>query len=177
MRIIAGKLKGQNFNAPKGTKTHPMSDKVRGGLFNSLGDIGGLSVLDTFSGSGALSFEAVSRGASSSVAIEADSKACKIIKANLTELGLNKQIKVSEAYVKSWLSTSEGKTFDIILADPPYDDLNIPSLQKLPNFLKTKGILVLSWPGHIDTLELSGLEIVKNKNYGDAQLVFYRKIS
>jgi 16S rRNA (guanine966-N2)-methyltransferase len=177
MRIIAGKLKGLNFTAPKGNKTHPMSDKIRGGLFNALGDIEGLSVLDAFSGSGALSIEAISRGASSVSAVEADPKACRVIRANIAELGLNRQIKATEAYVKSWLSTNEGRTYDIILADPPYDDLNFTTIEQLPNFLKTTGILVLSWPGKAEKLKLAGLEIVKNKDYGDAQLVFYKKIS
>ncbi|MBX4199607.1 RsmD family RNA methyltransferase, partial [Candidatus Saccharibacteria bacterium] len=53
MRIISGQLKGRNFASPRGHKTHPMSDKMRGALFNILGDIEGLSFLDAFSGSGA----------------------------------------------------------------------------------------------------------------------------
>jgi 16S rRNA (guanine966-N2)-methyltransferase len=67
MRVVAGSLKGRIFNEPSGHQTHPMSEKVRGALFNALGDIEGLSVLDAFAGSGALSFEAVSRGAKSVV--------------------------------------------------------------------------------------------------------------
>ncbi|HET8991848.1 MAG TPA: 16S rRNA (guanine(966)-N(2))-methyltransferase RsmD [Candidatus Saccharimonadales bacterium] len=177
MRIIAGRYKGLNFNAPKGARTHPMSDKARGGLFNALGDIEGLEVLDCFSGSGALAIEAISRGARSAVAIDADSRAVKIIKDTLTQLKLTKEIKVSQAYVKSWLSTNKDKTFDLILVDPPYDDLNFTTIKRLPLHLKESGVLVLSWPGSHDPLKLSGLQIVKNKHYGDAQLVFYRKIS
>ncbi len=177
MRIIAGQLKGLNFNAPKGAKTHPMSDKVRGGLFNALGDIEGLDILDAFSGSGALSFEAISRGAYTCTAVEADIKAYRVTKENIRLLKLERKVKVSNAYLKSWLNTNTGKTFDIVLADPPYNDLNVPSLIRLVEHIKPKGILVLSWPGDQETLELHGMVNIKNKVYGDAQLVFYRKIS
>ena len=72
MRIIAGYLGGRQFNSPRSNRTHPMSDKARGGLFNALGDISGLTVLDAFAGSGALSFEAISRGAESVIAVDID---------------------------------------------------------------------------------------------------------
>ena len=60
MRIIAGTLGGRNFDS-KSQATHPMSEKMRGALFNVLGDIDGLKVLDCFAGSGAIGFEAISR--------------------------------------------------------------------------------------------------------------------
>jgi 16S rRNA (guanine966-N2)-methyltransferase len=75
MRVIAGFLGGRNFDSPGGHRTHPMSDKVRGAVFGVLGDIKGLSVLDAFAGSGALSIEAVSRGAKYAVAIDVDKRA------------------------------------------------------------------------------------------------------
>jgi 16S rRNA (guanine966-N2)-methyltransferase len=54
MRIISGRLGGRQFEAPKGHKTHPMSEKMRGALFNVLGDISGLNVFDAYGGSGAM---------------------------------------------------------------------------------------------------------------------------
>jgi 16S rRNA (guanine(966)-N(2))-methyltransferase RsmD len=75
MRIIAGTLGGRTFESPHGRRTHPMSDKVRGSLFNTLGDIDGLTILDAFAGSGALAFEAISRGAEHVLAIEIDNRA------------------------------------------------------------------------------------------------------
>ena len=70
MRIISGVLGGRVFKAPNGNKTHPMSEKIRGAMFNSLGDISGLTVLDAFSGSGAVAIEAFSRGAEHVVAVD-----------------------------------------------------------------------------------------------------------
>jgi 16S rRNA (guanine(966)-N(2))-methyltransferase RsmD len=177
MQIIAGKLKGQTFNTPKGHKTHPMSDRIKNGLFNSLGDITKLNVLDAFAGSGALSFEAISRGALSVIAIDADYQAFSIIKDNVSKLGLKDQVKVSKVFLKSWLKNNQDLKFDLILADPPYHDINLDSINLLPSVLKTNGILVLSLPKQLSTPDINQLIAIKDKQYGDAQLVFYQKIS
>src|SRR3954470_23836038 len=97
MRIIAGQLKGQQFQAPHGHKTHPMSDKMRGALFNVLGDIEGLTFLDAFAGSGALAFEAASRGAKAVTAIEIDNSAHKTIGQNIKALHISTQVKAVKA--------------------------------------------------------------------------------
>src|SRR4051794_1002965 len=102
MRIIAGTLKGRIFQESHGHRTHPMSDKVRGALFNTLGDIEGLTFLDAFAGSGALSFEAASRGAKNVIAIDKDSSAHFVIEKNVKELGLQKHVHVSRANTGGW---------------------------------------------------------------------------
>jgi 16S rRNA (guanine966-N2)-methyltransferase len=154
-----------------------MSDKVRGGLFGALGDIKGLTVLDTFAGSGALSIEAISRGAKSAQAIEVDITAYKIIVDNIKSLGLEDRIKVTRAFVVAWSTRNQAQLFDLIFADPPYDDIPYRDLDKLPRHLKDDGTFVLSWPGKMEPLKLTGLSQVHIKSYGDAQLVFYKKIS
>src|SRR5579883_2683533 len=102
MRIVAGTLGGRQFEAPKGHRTHPMSDKVRGALFNMLGDISGLTVFDAFAGSGALSFEAISRGAKSAVAVDIDKSAHKTILKNAKQLGVPAQLKAIRANASGW---------------------------------------------------------------------------
>ena len=92
MRIVSGQLKGQQFQSPHGHRTHPMAEKVRGALFNILGDIEGLTFLDAFAGSGALAFEAASRAAASVTAIDKDSSAHQIIEHNLKDLHLEKTV-------------------------------------------------------------------------------------
>lgn len=150
-----------------------MSDKVRGALFNALGDIDGLTVLDAFAGSGALSFEAVSRGAASTVAIDADRRAQRTIADNVSELGLAGQIKLIKATAEAWLSTTD-ETFDIVLCDPPYDAWKPSLLERLGERVKPRGLLVLSLPPEAN-LELSGdYEPLAVKQYGDAELRFYR---
>lgn len=175
MRIIAGKLGGRAFNAPEGHRTHPMSDKARGALFNMLGDIDGLTVLDAFAGSGALGFEALSRGASSVLAIELDKKAHKTIQTNLEILKLQGAMKAVHANASGWSDNNEREQFDLVFSAPPYDNLQITLLQKLVRHVKEKGLYVLDWPGGLEAPEFLGLKKVKNKKFGDAQLVFYRK--
>jgi 16S rRNA (guanine966-N2)-methyltransferase len=173
MRIIAGKLGGRNFDSPHGKRTHPMSDKVRGALFNILGDIQGLSVLDAFAGSGALGFEALSRGAGQVLAIEIDAKAQKTIASNAKTLDAAGQFKLVRANCSSWSDTNPANEFDIVLAAPPYDDLQLPVVEKLSRHVAKGGLYVLDWPGKTPAPDLPSLTILNQKNYGDAQLVFY----
>jgi 16S rRNA (guanine966-N2)-methyltransferase len=154
-----------------------MSDKMRGALFSMLGDISGLSVLDTFAGSGALGLEALSRGAAHVIAIEADKTATKVIQANKRALGLDESFKVIRASVAGWSKNNPTALFNIVLADPPYEDLQTLALQRLPTHLKPNGLLVLSWPGHKTPPEFDGCTRLMERNYGDGQLVFYRKSS
>lgn len=175
MRVIAGWLGGRNFASPRGHRTHPMSDKMRGAIFGVLGDIKGLTVLDAFAGSGALSFEAVSRGAKSAVAIEVDKSAHTVIQENIKSLGLEDRIKAVRAFMNAWSTRHQSEQFDLVFADPPYDDIPYRDLKILPRHLNGMGILVLSWPGKEQVLRFEGLEVAQAKNYGDGQLVFYRK--
>lgn len=175
MRVIAGRLGGRLFESPRSHRTHPMADRVRGGLFNALGDIEGLTVLDAFAGSGALSFEAVSRGAKEAVAIEIDKKAQNAINASIRTLSIANQVKLIRANCSSWSDTNESATFDIVIAAPPYDDLQPLVVQKLTRHVAPDGLFVLDWPGKVAAPELEGFEQVADKSYGDAQLLFYRR--
>lgn len=177
MRVIAGYLGGRNFESPHGHRTHPMSEKVRGGMFGVLGDIKGLEVLDAFAGSGALAIESISRGAKSAVAVEVDKGAHAIITKNIKSLGLEDRIKAVRAFLNAWSTRNQIQQFDLVIADPPYDDMPWRDIKVLPSHLKDNGTLVLSWPGKAEQLKFEGLQIVQSKNYGDAQLVFYQKVS
>lgn len=178
MRIISGKLSGRQFEAPKTHRTHPMSERMRGALFNTLGDINDLSILDAFGGSGALSFDALSRGAASSLITEVDKTAHKTIVENIARLGLQNSTKVVRANVSGWSDNNPDVQFDLVLCNPPFDKLDLSLIQKLTRHIKPSGLLVLSWPTKTIEPELQGLDMaaVKEKSYGDAQLVFYRKI-
>lgn len=175
MRVIAGKLGGQIFEAPKGHRTHPMSEKAKGALFSALGDIEELSVLDCFSGSGALAIEAASRGAANVIAIDHDINAYKTIAANIVKLGIEDQCHAVKANATGWSNRHPNTTFDIVLCDPPYDDIQYKVIRKLARHVAQSGIFVLSLPGKHETLKLEGLSVVQNKDYGDAQLVFYKR--
>jgi 16S rRNA (guanine966-N2)-methyltransferase len=153
-----------------------MSDKIRGALFNILGDIDGLSVLDSFAGSGALGFEALSRGAPSVLMVESDKSAQRAIAENIQALGLGKQAKLVKANVGSWSDNNPAEQFDLVLCDPPYDKLQLTLLQKLVRHVAAGGTYVLSWPGKLAAPEFVGMEMVANKTYGDSQLVFFTRM-
>jgi 16S rRNA (guanine966-N2)-methyltransferase len=177
VRVIAGWLGGRNFSSPGGHRTHPMSDKVRGAIFGVLGDIKGLTVLDAFAGSGALAIEAISRGAKNALAIEVDKRAHTVITENITALGIADRVKTVRAFAGAWSTRHQAELFDLVFVDPPYDDIPYRDLKSLPRHLEAGGTLVLSWPGNMEALKFEGLTAVQTKNYGDAQLVFYQKIS
>jgi 16S rRNA (guanine966-N2)-methyltransferase len=176
MRIISGSLGGRTFEAPKGNKTHPMSDKVRGALFNAMGDLSDLTVLDAFGGSGALGLEAMSRGAAHGTIIESDRSAQTTIAKNIESLGLSDRLQLRRMSVTKWLDEDVDGRYHVILADPPYDHLKLEVLNLLPKRLKQFGVLVLSWPGKLAAPVLDGLQQVSRKSYGDAQLVFYKQV-
>lgn len=146
-----------------------MSDKMRGAMFNMLGDIDGLSVLDPFSGSGALAFEAISRGAANAVAIELDRNAQRTIGENIEALGLMDKVKLIKANAGAWLKTTD-KTFDLVLLDPPYDALQETLLSHLAGRVRTGGTVVLSWPGKQDPPAFEGFKLISSKQYGDSSL-------
>ena len=119
MRIIAGKWRGRPIAAPAGMATRPTADRVRETLFSMLasrlGAFDDLRVADLFAGSGALGFEALSRGASHATFVESDPAATAIIRRNAAKLGADVTILGSSA-----LALPRAKPFDLIFADPPY---------------------------------------------------------
>lgn len=173
MRIIAGKYGSRIIKTLRGFTTHPMGERPRSALFNTLGDLTGLTVWDAFAGSGALAIEAVSRGATSAVATERDPKAYQVAKANVEKLKAH-QVQVVKANCRAWASTNVDKKFDIIFCDPPYNDLQLSTVFALKSHLKPNGLMVLSYPGREPVPRANGVVVVDNRNYGDAALATYR---
>ena len=119
MRIIAGRWRGRVLEAPPGRGTRPTADRVRETLFSMLasrvGSFDDLRIADLFAGSGALGFEALSRGAAQASFVENDSKAAAIIRANAEKLGAQIQLLAGSA-----LALPRSAPFDLVFADPPY---------------------------------------------------------
>ena len=165
--IISGKYKGRKIATPGGA-THPMGSREKLALFNMV-SIEGLSVLDAFAGSGALGIEALSRGASEVVLVEKNPNACKVILENLESLGVDGGFKV----IKSRVSETSLPEFDVVLADPPYDNFDLTEVVALTKFVKDGGILVLSHPD--EAPQLQGLKLLKTHRYAAAHLSVYIK--
>lgn len=120
-RIVAGTAGGRRLAVPaRGTR--PTSERVREALFNALEaayDLDGARVLDLYAGSGALGFEALSRGAADVTFVESDRRAADVLRRNAAELALP-GAEIRHGGVETVLAVSPQRPYDVVLADPPY---------------------------------------------------------
>jgi 16S rRNA (guanine966-N2)-methyltransferase len=139
VRIIGGQYRRRLLDFPDADGLRPTPDRVRETLFNWLGqDLPGWTCLDLFAGSGALGFEAASRGAARVLMIERDAKAIRALENNRTTLGA-RQIDILRADALAWLANSR-EAFDLIFIDPPFDSgLAATVLPDLASHLKPGG--------------------------------------
>lgn len=124
VRIIAGKWRGRKLNFPSEKGLRPTSDRIRETLFNWLAPVlPGASCLDLFAGSGALGFEAASRGASHVVLVEPQPAVVQALRENLQRLDAE-CIEIVQSDAEAFLSGVTGK-FDVVFVDPPFDDTRL----------------------------------------------------
>ena len=178
MRIITGKLRGRIIKMPKGIR--PTQAKVRKAVFDILGDIEGLSFLELFAGSGAVGFEAISRGISELTLVEDNQNALKTIRNNIESLKLTScnlcpfdAKRAIQAFYK------EKRGFDIIFLDPPYyKGIGKKTLQMLGGYdiLAPNGLLVVQHFKKDNLPDQSGrVQLVKSYTYADTVLSVYIK--
>ena len=143
MRIIGGDARGRTLVAPAGEKTRPTQDYVRESLFNIIRwDVEDARVLDLFAGTGALSLEAVSRGARSAVLVDTDRAACAAIRKNMETSRLGEKCRLIARDYRAAMDAlaAEGAQFDLVFMDPPYNhDLERRVLSCLKNFSLSTG--------------------------------------
>jgi len=170
VRIIAGEKKGHRIAAPKGLTTRPTSDFVRETAFNLIGPVDGATVLDLFAGSGALGLEALSRGAGRATFVDSDREACRTINANLDKLKLHATVLCQDALRA--LSTDRS-TYDLVLADPPYDYERLDALAPhLSRILAPDGLLVYQTGERTEPV-IDGLQVRTSRKYGSARLTLF----
>jgi 16S rRNA (guanine966-N2)-methyltransferase len=128
MRIVAGERKGVRLAAPPGRGTRPTPDRVREALFAILADVADARVLEPFAGTGALGFEALSRGAEAVAFCELDPAALAVLRENAARLRYADRCTIRRQDGRRRLAAdaAAGVTYDLILLDPPYRML--PSL-------------------------------------------------
>ena len=183
MRIIAGIYKSRRINPPKGVELRPTADRVKESLFGILTTfIIDKKVLDLFSGTGNLGIEALSRGAGSCVFVDNNPRCIAAIKENLRSLGIQEQTAVAFRdgfrFIKE--AHESGRSFDLILLDPPYyKDMIKKSLILMDNYniITSSGIIIAE---HHKADELPGPDKLKNlrqcrqERYGGSFLSFYK---
>lgn len=177
VRIIAGTYGGRRLDAPNNDRTHPMSERARGAMFNSLADrVDGARVLDVFAGTGAVGLEALSRGADHVMFVERDRVAQKILQHNIDMLGVDDRAKLIRTTVRNWVDSYDGEEFDLIFADPPYHDPQFSTVEQLFRLLKVNGTMVLSHSGRGEVpIQNETLFVVDSRSYGNAHLTFFRR--
>ena len=175
LRIIAGEHRGRRIAVPP-AGTRPMADRVRESLFAVLEPrIPGARFADLCAGSGAVGIEALSRGAEHAYFVERLRDAAQIIEANLAALKLTDRATVQRVDVLSALSSSDAQ-FDLIVADPPYDDARLAegilagcAAPRGP--LGVEGLIALTGrrrPGGLPRAIPEGLRCVRTLIYGDS---------
>jgi 16S rRNA (guanine966-N2)-methyltransferase len=177
MKILAGDLRGRPFDQPKTRAVRPLSEKVRAALFDVVGAPTGLTVLDAYAGSGAAGFEAASRGATLVDAIEANARVARVIEANARTLGLDWDYILHTVTVATWLASPAQQPpqprYGLIIADPPYVQLDADILERLAAYLTPGGILAVSHSSRIEPPMLKSAQLIKSKTYGDTALSFF----
>ena len=167
LRIISGEFGGRLIDTPKTDATQPMGDRERMAIFNRLRDeIPGTRVLDAFAGSGAIGIEALSLGAAQVEFIEKNPVALMTIKANLRLLKLGEQAQIVK---------KPSAEYDMIFADPPYDNPQYEYVAELMGYLKSGGIFVLSHPAVPQPPEFANLELLSDRKYAAAHIKIYQK--
>ena len=179
MRIVAGKFGSRKLKTLKGQTTRPSSSKVRAAVFDHMGSFfTGGKMLDVFSGSGAMAFEALSRGFDSAVCFEKDRQAQKIIKENRNTLGLEKEVQII-AGDSLRLLPKQKDVYDLIYVDPPYGFAKSETvLQYISylNLLSESGICIFETnQKDLSFEQIAGLSCYQSKSYGEAQLYYYQK--
>ncbi|MBL8027433.1 MAG: 16S rRNA (guanine(966)-N(2))-methyltransferase RsmD [Fibrobacteres bacterium] len=178
LRLSGGRLKGRVIQTMIMNGLRPTTDANRQAIFNILGDIVEDAVVaDLYAGTGALGFEALSRGASTVAFAEVSDELCKLLEVNSTTLSVTDFVEIQNSEIERLpLSFWKEERFDLVFADPPYERYPVPSLNLIAASLKNGGIFVYEFSSRSPVLEnVSGLTLLKLKKSGDTTIAFYRK--
>lgn len=177
MRIIAGSRKGHKLHDFEGMDIRPTTDRVKESIFNLIQEyIYDAECLDLFGGSGALSFEALSRGAKECTCVDIDQRSIDVIKKNSDSLALPGITIIREDAMR-YLEKTDRK-FSVIFLDPPYNKGFIaPVIDAIckRDILMEDGIIMLESDFSDEHSDFSGLEIIKQRKYGRSYVTVYRK--
>lgn len=175
MRIIGGEYRGRVFNPGKTFKARPTTDLAKESLFNILTntiDFEETKVLDLFAGTGSISYEFLSRGATDITMVELNFKHIQFIKSVLSEL--NEIAKVYRADVFKFIKGHKNQ-YNLIFADPPYDHpdfKNIPEKILSAKLIAPDGLFILEHPKNFDFSKYP--EFTQMRQYGSVHFSFFK---
>lgn len=178
MRIIAGSARGRTFDAPQGRDTRPTLDRVRENVFNILQmKVRGARVLDLFSGSGAMAFEAISRGADFAVLVDLDRAAHAVERQNADKLRMDGQCRILNC---DWQMAvrqlaAAGEKFRVVFLDPPYAMHDMTGvLSALRPLLEEDAVILLEHEAKTFPATPDGFDLYDSRKYGIAGVSFFR---
>lgn len=175
MRVTAGKFKGRMLIHNKYEHIRPTADMVKQAIFNKIAFLlQGAKVLDLFCGTGALGIEALSRGAEEVVFVDKDFRSVALTKQNLVKLGAQAQVIKSDYLNALKYFKGVGKTFDVILLDPPYQSgLYESCIQAIFDYqiLEKGGVIVCEQSKDLQ-FDFSLFSIESEKIYGIKKVVY-----
>ncbi|HTN54160.1 MAG TPA: 16S rRNA (guanine(966)-N(2))-methyltransferase RsmD [Anaeromyxobacter sp.] len=176
-RIIAGSARGRRLTVPRGSATRPTSDKVRGAVFNVLGQFfEGGEVLDLYAGTGALALEALSRGCARAVCVEADRAAAEALRRNAEACGFGDRVQVVQGRVGEAVGRLAGGRFALAFVDPPYAEGPEGALEALGRLLAPGGRAVAEHDVRRPPPDRAGpLALLDRRRYGDTGISIYQR--
>ncbi len=169
LRVIGGKFRSRALLTPRGEGTRPTRAMVREAVFNLIqGKVDGSAALDLFAGSGAMGFEALSRGVARVTFCDKDADAFRVIRQNAENLEVAAQTRAIRADWKQAVRVleSEGAKFNIIFLDPPYLLDTLPMLEALAGLLDGNGVVVMEHDAKRLPALPPNLALVKSRVYG-----------
>jgi len=178
MRVIAGSARGRQLKGPPSFATRPMTDKVKGALFNTLLSLGVVPdrILDLYAGTGAIGIEALSRGGTWATFVDKGREQCATIRWNLDYVGFADRAEVKQAGVETFIETAR-EPYDFIMMDPPYADPEIvPVLERIAasRLLQSDTIVVVGHAERVPMPDATGpLERIKVRCHGDSCFSIY----
>jgi 16S rRNA (guanine966-N2)-methyltransferase len=177
-RVIAGRFGGRVLKTPRGLVTRPTGARVRGALFNVLGDLAGARVLDLYAGSGALGLEALSRGATHLVLVEEDRAALACVETNVATLGVAASAHVLAGRLPRAIATvASYGPFDLVLCDPPWADVDkaCGALAEVAakSCLAADARVVLEHAAKQEDPVVAGLVLRDRRAWGDTAVSFF----
>lgn len=181
MRIVAGSMRGRTLETPAGQSTRPTSERAREALFNILAHqdvpISGARIADIFAGSGALGFEALSRGAASVTFVEKDAAALRALRANAQKLGVTERISILPVDARFLLR--ETAPFQYLFMDPPYKSglgFEILPLLVQQGWIASDGLMIMEIAAKETFALPPSFELIDDRKYGVARLLFVRSV-
>lgn len=179
LKLTGGEFRGRNIECPPGKDIRPTSSKTRQGIFNTLFSMGfrtdGAKVLELFAGTGLMSFEAISRGASSAVLVDTAKSSLDVISRNVEHLKISDRVRLVKNDAILFVEHSDLSCFDLVYLDPPYKYMGYGELLSIMMSKVSAHTIVIAESDRDIVNEIkTPCDVVKVKNWGKSRAFFFK---